>query len=55
MTIEKENIGWGGHRKGSGAKKTLPVGAKKRALAMTDEEREKVREFLKKLRSMSNK
>lgn len=46
---------WGGRRKGAGAKKTLPVGAKKRALAMTDEEREKVREFLKKLRSMSNK
>ncbi len=54
MITKKENNGWGGRRKGSGAKKTLPAGAKKRALAMTDEEREKVREFLKKLRSMNN-
>lgn len=53
MTTEKENTGWGGRRKGSGAKKTLPAGAKKRALAMTDEERDKVKDFLKKLRSKS--
>lgn len=52
----KENkTGWGGRRKGAGAKRTLPAGAKKRAIAMTDEECENVREFLKKLRSMSNK
>lgn len=48
----KENkTGWGGRRKGSGAKKTLPVGAKKRAMAMTDEECKKVKVLLKKLRS----
>lgn len=41
---------WGGKRKGAGAKRTLPAGAKKRAIAMTDEECEKVRDFLKKLR-----
>ena len=50
MTTKKENS-WGGKRKGAGAKKTLPEGAKKRALSMTDEERERVKEFLKKLRS----
>lgn len=48
----KENkTGWGGKRKGAGAKRQLPKGAKKRALAMTDEERDKVKDFLKKLRS----
>lgn len=41
---------WGGRRPGAGAKKTLPEGAKKRALAMTDEEREKVKSFLERLR-----
>ncbi len=53
MTTKKENKGWGGKRKGAGAKRRLPEGAKKRALAMTDEEREKVRDFLKKLRNES--
>ena len=47
----KENkTGWGGRRKGSGAKRTLPVGARRRALSMTDEEYEKTKQFLKKER-----
>lgn len=53
MTTKKENKGWGGRRKGSGAKRTLPAGAKKRALSMTDEECERVKVLLKKLRGKS--
>lgn len=50
MTTEKENTGWGGRRKGSGAKRTLPPGARTRSVRMTDEECEKVKDFLKKMR-----
>lgn len=47
----KENkTGWGGRRKGSGAKRTLPPGARTRSVRMTDEECEKVKDFLKKMR-----
>ena len=47
----KENkTGWGGRRKGSGAKRTLPPGARTWSVRMTDEECEKVKDFLKKLR-----
>lgn len=49
--IENKKSTWGGKRHGAGTKKTLPEGAKKRALAMTDEEREKVKALLKKLRN----
>lgn len=45
---------WGGKRPGAGAKKVLPAGAKKRALAMTDSEYEKVKIYLSKLRSAKN-
>lgn len=41
---------WGGKRKGSGAKRTLPPGARTRSVRMTDEECEKVKDFLKKMR-----
>lgn len=53
---EKEDMGmeikgnWGGKRPGAGAKRTLPVGARRRALSMTDEEYEKTKQFLKKER-----
>lgn len=50
MTTEKENTGWGGRRKGAGAKRTLPPGARTRSVKMTDEECEKVKDFLKKMR-----
>lgn len=47
----KENkTGWGGRRKGSGAKRTLPPGARSRSINMTDKECEKVKDFLKKMR-----
>lgn len=49
MTTKKESS-WGGRRKGAGAKKTLPDGAKKRALSMTDEECERVKVLLGELR-----
>jgi|GEM_PF-3380827 hypothetical protein len=49
-TTKKSAPGWGGHRKGSGAKRTLPPGARTRSVRMTDEECEKVKDFLKKLR-----
>lgn len=42
---------WGGHRKGAGAKKTLPEGARRRALSMTDREYEKVKAYLIALRN----
>lgn len=41
---------WGGHRKGAGAKRTLPPGARVRSVKMTDEEYEKTKQFLKKER-----
>lgn len=53
---EKEDMGmeikgnWGGKRKGAGAKRILPVGARRRALSMTDREYEKVKKFLEELR-----
>lgn len=51
MTTEKENTGWGGRRKGAGAKRTLPAGARRRALSMTDREYEKVKAYLITLRN----
>lgn len=51
MTENKKSAqGWGGRRKGSGAKRTLPPGARTRSVKMTDEECEKVKDFLKKMR-----
>lgn len=48
----KENkTGWGGRRKGSGAKRTLPEGARTRSINMTDEECEKVKAYLITLRN----
>lgn len=53
--MEKENkksaSGWGGKREGAGAKRTLPVGARRRTLSMTDREYEKVKEYLLTLRN----
>lgn len=46
MTTEKENTGWGGRRKGAGAKRTLPPGARSRSINMTDEELIKVKKVL---------
>ena len=46
MTTEKENTGWGGRRKGAGAKRTLPPGARTRSVKMTDEELLKVKKVL---------
>lgn len=47
----KENkTGWGGRRKGSGAKRTLPPGARSRSINMTDEEYENVKKYLIELR-----
>lgn len=47
---KKFSVNWGGRRKGSGAKRTLPPGARTRSVRMTDEECEKVKDFLKKMR-----
>ena len=47
---KKISANWGGKRKGSGAKRTLPLGARTRSVRMTDGEYEKVKDFLKKLR-----
>ena len=44
----------GGKRPNAGAKKTLPAGAKRRAINATDAEWQQVREFIKKLRSGNN-
>lgn len=47
----KENkTGWGGKRKGSGAKRTLPPGARSRSINMTDEEYENVKNTLNVIR-----
>lgn len=40
----------GGKRMGAGRKKTLPEGARPRAIRLTDEEHAKVKEFIKSLR-----
>lgn len=47
---KKSTSGWGGKRPGAGAKRTLPPGARTRSVRMTDEECEKVKDFLKKMR-----
>ena len=39
MTENKKSArGWGGRRKGAGAKRTLPEGARTRSIKMTDGE-----------------
>lgn len=43
---KKSASGWGGRRKGAGAKKTLPEGARTRSINMTDEELTKVKKVL---------
>ena len=43
---KKSASGWGGRRKGSGAKRTLPPGARTRSVKMTDEELLKVKKIL---------
>ena len=42
---------WGGKRKGAGAKKILPTGARTRSIRMTDEEYKKVKGYLIGLRN----
>lgn len=49
-TKKNTSPNWGGRRKGAGAKRKLPPGARVRSVKMTDAEYEKVKEFLKKLR-----
>lgn len=47
MTKNKKSApGWGGRRKGAGAKRTLPPGARTRSVKMTDEELLKVKKVL---------
>lgn len=47
MTENKKSApGWGGHRKGAGAKRTLPPGARTRSVKMTDEELLRVKKVL---------
>lgn len=43
---KKSAPGWGGRRKGAGAKRTLPPGARVRSVKMTDEELLKVKKVL---------
>lgn len=50
-TTKKSTTGWGGKRKGSGAKRTLPPGARTRSVRMTDEEYKKVKGYLIGLRN----
>ena len=51
MTENKKSAqGWGGRRKGAGAKRTLPEGARTRSINMTDEELLKVKKVLNELR-----
>lgn len=45
---------WGGSRPGAGRKKETPAGAKRHNLLLTDEELEKVKEFIDQLRKPSN-
>lgn len=47
--IEMQNA-WGGYRPGAGAPKTLPEGAKRRTINVTDAEWQKVKEFIATLR-----
>jgi hypothetical protein len=47
---KKSASGWGGRRKGSGAKRTLPPGARTRSVKMTDEEYENVKNTLNVIR-----
>lgn len=49
-TTKKSAPGWGGRRKGAGAKRTLPEGAKNRSIKMTDEEYENVKNTLNVIR-----
>lgn len=48
---KKTGAGWGGKRPGAGAKRTLPAGARRRAISMTDKEYEKVKAYLIALRN----
>ena len=48
---KKISANWGGKRKGAGAKKILPTGARARSIRMTDEECEKVKAYLITLRN----
>ena len=43
---KKSAPGWGGRRKGAGAKRTLPPGARVRSVKMTDEELLKIKKVL---------
>ena len=43
---KKSAPGWGGRRKGAGAKRTLPPGARTRSIKMTDEELLKIKKVL---------
>lgn len=47
---KKISANWGGKRKGAGAKRTLPEGARPRSIKMTDEELIKVKKYLIELR-----
>ncbi|MFR8058355.1 MAG: hypothetical protein ACLU45_09030 [Dialister invisus] len=47
---KKFSANWGGKRKGAGAKRTLPEGARPRSIKMTDEELIKVKKYLIELR-----
>lgn len=47
---KKISANWGGRRKGSGAKRTLPEGARTRSINMTDEEYENVKNTLNVIR-----
>lgn len=51
---KKISANWGGRRKGSGAKRTLPPGARTRSVRMTDGEYKKIKEYLSELRSTKN-
>ena len=47
---KKFSANWGGKRKGAGAKRTLPEGARTRSINMTDEEYENVKNTLNVIR-----
>lgn len=47
---KKFSANWGGKRKGAGAKRTLPEGARPRSIKMTDGELIKVKKYLIELR-----
>ena len=53
-TTKKSTTGWGGRRKGAGAKRTLPPGTRVRSVKMTDGEYKKIKEYLSELRSTKN-